>query len=376
MSRAGVGGGLVGAMLGLALIASGESAHAETVTEQFLFTGAPETFVVPDGVTELVVTACGAEGGAAAASGNGIDATPTPGAPGGCATGTVAVQPGQVLTIVVGGAGGDARANTTLAPTVTAEADGGHGGFNGGWDGADASIHIDVPDQTPPCQQLRSAGASAAGGSGGASDVRLGGDELADRALVGGGGGSAGGDGVWAPLTSTPAPCPSTAGQPGTPTFTPGGAPGAGGGDPADAGGDGADAGAVPGGEGGGAGSADAGGTAGAGGGNGAPGAAGSEGTGGGGGVGVNDLNGALISAAGSGGGGMFGGGGGGSGGLEEETGDAAGGGGGGGGGSFGPAGSTFQTGVRSGNGIVTIAYESTRAAPAQAVEAGPRFTG
>jgi hypothetical protein len=63
-----------------------------------------------------------------------------------------------------------------------------------------------------------------------------------------------------------------------------------------------------------------------------------------------------FVSAGGGGGGGLFGGGGGGS-----ATSFPSGGGGGGSG--LGPAGTTFETGVRSGDGAVTISYRE-RCAP------------
>jgi hypothetical protein len=51
-----------------------------------------------------------------------------------------------------------------------------------------------------------------------------------------------------------------------------------------------------------------------------------------------------------------------------------------GGGSGFGPPGVVFETGVRSGDGLVTITYDpavnTCGAAPAQAVTAAPRFTG
>jgi hypothetical protein len=52
----------------------------------------------------------------------------------------------------------------------------------------------------------------------------------------------------------------------------------------------------------------------------------------------------------------------------------------GGGGSGFGPPGVVFETGVRSGDGLVTITYDpavnTCGAVPAQAVTAAPRFTG
>ncbi|MCA9657375.1 MAG: hypothetical protein KC486_03455 [Myxococcales bacterium] len=115
--------------------------------ETFAYTGNAQEFVVPECVSQITVEAWGAQGGGAKCCGNNIQ---DDGGKGGYAKGTLDVTPGESLLIYVGGKG------------VTE----GAGGFNGGGQG----------------------GQWGAGG-GGASDVRLGGDTLADRILVGGGGG-------------------------------------------------------------------------------------------------------------------------------------------------------------------------------------------
>ncbi|MBK6378921.1 MAG: hypothetical protein IPF72_03950 [Chitinophagaceae bacterium] len=126
-------------------------------TTTFNFTGGAQTFTVPAGVTSINFTALGAEGGAGAnGTNNGGTVAGGAGGKGSRATGTLAVTPGQVLNIFVGGAGG--------TPTA---------GFNGGAAGGNAN----------------------AGGGGGASDVRFPGAAAADRILTaaGGGGGGRGG---------------------------------------------------------------------------------------------------------------------------------------------------------------------------------------
>jgi hypothetical protein len=132
-------------------------AQSVTGSATFNFTGAMQTFVVPVGVTSLVVTAQGAEGGVGGTNnaGSGL---------GGSITATLAVTAGTILNIFVGGQGG--------AGTFGGS---GAGGFNGGGPGG---------------------GGSLAGGGGGASDVRRGGVTLTDRILVAGGGGGAGGAAV------------------------------------------------------------------------------------------------------------------------------------------------------------------------------------
>ena len=117
----------------------------------FSYTGKPQTFRVPIGVTHLNVTLLGAGGG------GGNKGIGPPGARGAKITATIAVRPGQVLTIYVGGRG-------KLGGTGTADG----GGFNGGGNAV----------------------ASAFGG-GGSSDVRTG-PQLRDRIIVAGGGGGSG----------------------------------------------------------------------------------------------------------------------------------------------------------------------------------------
>ncbi|QQX75632.1 MULTISPECIES: M36 family metallopeptidase [Aequorivita] len=111
----------------------------------FTYTGAPEVFIVPAGVTEITVENWGASGADGDGSGAGI------GGLGGYASGVLSVTPGDVINIFVGG----------------------QDGYNGGGM---------VPGST-------------AGNGGGASDIRINGVTLADRVLVaagGGGGGSTG----------------------------------------------------------------------------------------------------------------------------------------------------------------------------------------
>lgn len=132
--------------------------QAQTVSGNatFTFTGDVQTFTVPTGVTSMVITAQGAEGGNGGTSVSGAGF-------GGLVSATLAVTPGSTLSIFVGGQGGTG----TFAS--------GAGGFNGGAPGGVGSL---------------------AGGGGGASDVRAGGVALTDRIIVAGGGGGAGGAAV------------------------------------------------------------------------------------------------------------------------------------------------------------------------------------
>jgi hypothetical protein len=140
------------------------TAHADTAS--FSYTGAAQTFTVPAGVSSVHVVAVGAKGGV----GEGTVSAGGAGGFGAVATADLAVSPGQILHVYVGGTGSEANGGTPSA-----------GGFNGG--GAGGS--------TP-------AGGTTGGGGagGGASDVRSGSD-LSSRLVVaaggGGGGGGAGG---------------------------------------------------------------------------------------------------------------------------------------------------------------------------------------
>jgi hypothetical protein len=140
-------------------------------TTTFPYTGAEQTYAVPAGVDSIHVVAVGGHGG------RGSDSAPSVGGPGGSGDrleADLAVTPGQVLFVEVGGAGGDGEA--TKEPSV--------GGFNGG--GA----------------SNRGLFATPGGGGGGATDIRtcargavscdVAADSLASRILVAGGGGGGG----------------------------------------------------------------------------------------------------------------------------------------------------------------------------------------
>ncbi len=122
----------------------------------FANTGAPQTWVVPSGITKIATKVCGASGEFSGTGHNLFEGRP---GYGGCVSAVLAVTPGETLTVRVGGV--PSRSNDH--------------GFNGG--GAS------------PCVDSMLCG----GGGGGASDVRQGGDALSNRVLVGGGGGGGGG---------------------------------------------------------------------------------------------------------------------------------------------------------------------------------------
>ncbi|HEX2899554.1 MAG TPA: glycine-rich protein, partial [Bacteroidia bacterium] len=120
-------------------------------TQTFNFTGGVQSFTVPSGVTTLNVDLRGAKGG---------DGYPvmSVGGNGGRMTSSIAVTPGQVLNIYVGGQGGNAVAGA-----------GGAGGFNGGAVGGFYATNY------------------SGGGGGGASDIRQSPYGVGNRLAVAGG---------------------------------------------------------------------------------------------------------------------------------------------------------------------------------------------
>lgn len=135
------------AIISVAVI-NGKSYSQTTVS--FNFTGNVQSWTVPPCVTSISVTMAGADGGG------------TSGGNGAVISGTLAVTPGQVLNIYVGGTG---TCNTNSG-----------GGWNGGGTGKAAN-----------------SSANGSCGGGGATDIRIGGTALANRVMVAAGGGGMGG---------------------------------------------------------------------------------------------------------------------------------------------------------------------------------------
>ena len=221
--------------------------------ETFTYTGAPQTWIVPEHVASATIDAYGAEGGGSACGDEG--------GLGGHAIATVSVVPGNTLYVMVGGMGTDFDCNG--GPSYSA------GGYNGGGE-------VNGPGPS----------------GGGASDIRSDLADLGSRLVVAGGGGGLGGAGGG--LTGGDGLC-CDSGPPGLYGGT-----------------------------------------------------GGSQATGGtpGGAFGYGGAGGFALGESG-GGGGWYGGGSGLLGGA-------------GGGSGHGPPGTVFETGVRAGNGLVTIAYEAS----------------
>ncbi len=264
------------------------------ITQTFNYTGGAQSWTVPTGVTSISIECWGAEGSDPTGSCNGE------GGLGGYAEGVLSVTPGETLNIYVGG----------------------RTGYNGGGVGGGGEGDCGTgPD---------------GGNGGGASDIRQGGTALTNRVIVAGGGGGGGAEYGTCSCSSMGGDAGNGGGLSGT---------------PGSAGNDGSCSGR--GGDGGGAGTSSSGGAGGASYNtgqcrppeNGYPGSLGTGGTGG--------HGGGSAGGAGGGGGGYYGGGGGGGGHW------GAGSGGGGGGSSYigGVTSGTTSSGVRSGNGMITITY-------------------
>ncbi len=138
--------------------------QAVTRSKTFVFTGKPQTFTVPSGVTQIAVAAYGAGSPSENQGPTGPIAT---GANGGLLKATIPVKPREKLAIFVGGQGGISVGGSRAS-----------GGFNGGAPGGRGIYHDQYAD--------------GGFGGGGASDVREGGSGLKNRVLIAAGAGGGG----------------------------------------------------------------------------------------------------------------------------------------------------------------------------------------
>jgi hypothetical protein len=145
-----------------------QTQNGSAITVTCDFTGAPQRWEAPAGVSAVNFTVSGASGGSKPDPLNRYE-----GGRGANVTGTLPVTPLAGYDVVVGGAG--TSNNGTLA------ACGIYPGYNGGGTGG---------QQGPPSMCTYSGWANGAGG-GGASDIRSAGGGLGARLVVAGGGGGA-----------------------------------------------------------------------------------------------------------------------------------------------------------------------------------------
>jgi len=164
--------------VGLALAIVAACAAPAAATTNFGYQGFEQLYTVPAGITTLDVSMSGGDGGPGPSNDVGIPGT---GGHGGTASAVVAVSPGQVLYVEVGGMG------TVSSGVATPAA----GGWNGGGAAAAEGVDTDQATQFVP-----------GGSGGGATDIRTvscgsGGcpgttASLDSRLLVAGGGGGGG----------------------------------------------------------------------------------------------------------------------------------------------------------------------------------------
>jgi len=160
-SRAKVLVALITCLMSLSLSAlPAAAAPPAATTVSFSYTGAEQTWTVPANARAVMVEAWGAQGGS---SHKGL------GGRGGYAKATVAVTPGEILRVYVGGQGSYYTSSAAADALV-----------GGGWNGG---------GHTRNGTSIYNTG----GGGGGASDVRQGGTGLTDRKVVASGGGGGGG---------------------------------------------------------------------------------------------------------------------------------------------------------------------------------------
>jgi len=109
------------------------------ISLSYVYTGADQTFTVPAGVFSIVITSMKGGGG----GGNTSGAYSTPGK-GGLVSGTLAVTPGETLTIVVGGGGGNNPSGTTTYGGGGSGNNSSQNGTNGGGRTAIRRAGVDI----------------------------------------------------------------------------------------------------------------------------------------------------------------------------------------------------------------------------------------
>lgn len=179
----------------LALLLTGNNLFAQ-ITDTYSYTGSTQTFTVPTGVTSVSVKVWGAGGAGSLYTGAGYAGS---GGSGALVKGTIAVTPGQTLTIVVGGGG---RLSVTAASAGGYGGGGASGGAYGGSGGGYSGIFSSATLSQANALAIAGGGAGGGyyyqttyGGAGGATTGSAGGNVT--TTYTGGGGGtvSAGGAG-------------------------------------------------------------------------------------------------------------------------------------------------------------------------------------
>ena len=156
------------------LTAQGTALANTSASVTYNYTGTVDSFTVPAGVTQLTLTITGAEGGQGGPDANGPSPT---GGYQGIVSGTIAVNPGDNLSIAVGSGGHSGIGGGGVGPSTPGTNPlSGYGGGQGGKSG--------------------SQGSSGGGGAGGAATVV----QYNSATIVAGGSGGSGGSGQYAPI--------------------------------------------------------------------------------------------------------------------------------------------------------------------------------
>ena len=167
--------------------------------QRFDYTGQIQSFTVPSGVTSLNAIVVGASGGQ-------TNLNIGPPGPGGIAVGTMAVQPAQVLSVIVGGNGNGANGKGGGGwgfGCGGARGTGGIGSFDGaGGGGGSAVFGTNLGSISVPCANMDQIGNDwpyiAAGGGGGGGGNSVPSHILGNLGGAGGAGGNPGSAGYWA----------------------------------------------------------------------------------------------------------------------------------------------------------------------------------
>ena len=157
------------------------SAKIFAVTQTFNYTGSGQTFTIPATVTNITVTLTGGSGGN---GGNDAGRSGGAGSTAGRVTGTLAVTPGEVLTLFIGGAGGNGSDGR---------------GASGGWSGASGGAPLGGAGGSGGNSGTKSFSSSGSGGGGGGATWLYRSTNTANTnnilAVAGGGGGGGGAGG-------------------------------------------------------------------------------------------------------------------------------------------------------------------------------------
>ena len=184
-------------------------ASAQTDTRTFTYTGGAQEFTVPAEVCQLSITASGASGGV------GRDG-PVGGLGAQVQAATVAVTPGEQLSVTVGGQGGNGATNVPGSAGFGGGGPGGNGGWGGGGGGGSTTIADSARALVIAAGGGGGGGFPSAGAGGGGGLTGTSGGDATGSTAKGGASGGRGGTGGLGSLGSSDAGGDGSAGQGGT----------------------------------------------------------------------------------------------------------------------------------------------------------------